>query len=246
MKPLSTSWGAMILGSWERIKFRLHHLLRFAFLGPALVGLALMNPLDAAEEEHLRLPRPDALPPAKAEDIYQAAQKALADGYAPSRDAIAKNYPGWRRYNAAPYLSDTYGNRYVNNYAYIKAAKAGYQKLKAGHRMPLGAVAVKDSYTVTNKGEVFPVRCSICKNWRRAAAPPQATSGLSRSCPTAAISAIQSAITQKMSPSALPATRSWPRWIIFSFCRRNTRKSSCPAPGYPKAGFSLSPKPIVL
>ena len=122
-----------------------HHLLRFALIGPALVEPALMDLLNAAEEEHLRLSRHGALPPAKAEDIYQAARKALADGYAPPRNAIPKNYPDWRRYNTAPYLPDTHGNRCVNNYANSKTAKAGYGKLTAGQRMPPGAVAVKDS-----------------------------------------------------------------------------------------------------
>jgi len=122
----------------------------------AIVGLALIGPGQAAEEEHLRLPRPGELPPAKAQSIYQSVEKTMADGYAPSRDAIAKNYPSWRRFNIAPYLSDTHGNRYVNNYANATATKAGYGKLKAGQKMPPGAVVVKDSYTVTNKGEVFP------------------------------------------------------------------------------------------
>ncbi len=136
--------------------FRLHHLSPLALIGHALVGLALISPVKAAEEEHLRLNRPGSLPPAKAQDIYQTVRKAMADGYAPSRDAIAKGYPNWRRFNTAPYLSETHGNRYVNNYANPTAAKAGYGNLKPGQRMPPGAVVVKDSYTVTSKGEVFP------------------------------------------------------------------------------------------
>ncbi len=121
-----------------------------------LAGLGLIGPARSAEEEHLRLGDPGALPPARAEAIYQGVKGAMADGYAPSRDPIAKNYPRWRRFNVAPYLSATHGNRYANNFANDKAVRAGYGRLKAGQKMPPGAVVVKDSYTVTKEGEVFP------------------------------------------------------------------------------------------
>ncbi|MDP6872070.1 MAG: cytochrome P460 family protein [Alphaproteobacteria bacterium] len=121
-----------------------------------LAGFNLVGPAFSAEEEHLRLGDPGALPPAKAQAIYQSVQGAMADGYAPSRDPIAKNYPRWRRFNSAPYLSATHGNRYANNFANEKAVKAGYGRLQPGQTMPPGSVVVKDSYTVTKEGEVFP------------------------------------------------------------------------------------------
>ncbi len=122
----------------------------------AILIAGLIGPVMAAEKEHLRLNTPGALAPAKAEAIYQGVLKELAEGYAPAHDATAQNYPSWRRYNIAPYLSATHGNRYANNYANPRADKAGYGKLKPGQRMPPGAVVVKDTYTVTKDGEVFP------------------------------------------------------------------------------------------
>ncbi|MBT4490077.1 MAG: hypothetical protein HOC72_21235 [Rhodospirillaceae bacterium] len=110
----------------------------------------------AAETSHLRLNTPGALAPAKAQAIYQRVKKEMAQGYAPAHDPIARNYPRWRLFNTAPYLSATHGNRYANNYANARAARAGYGKLQPGQRMPPGAVVVKDTFTVTKEGEVFP------------------------------------------------------------------------------------------
>jgi hypothetical protein len=122
----------------------------------AILIVGLMAPAMAAKVEHLRLNTPGALAPAKAQAIYQRIRKEMAQGYAPAQDPIARNYPRWRRFNFAPYLSATHGNRYANNYANGRAAKAGYGNLKPGQRMPAGAVVVKDSFTVTKEGEVFP------------------------------------------------------------------------------------------
>ncbi len=122
----------------------------------ALFCLALTLPAVAAEKEHLRIKIDGPLPPAKAEETYNKIKRAMADGYAPAKDPVIKAYPRWRRFNTAPYLSDTHGNRYANNFANAKAAKAGYGNLKPGQVMPPGAVVVKDTFTVTKKGEVFP------------------------------------------------------------------------------------------
>ncbi len=121
-----------------------------------LLIIGLMAPALAAEEVHLRLTAPGALAPDKAQAIYHRIKKDLAQSYAPAHDPHARNYPRWQRFNKAPYLSATHGNRYVNNYANDKAAKAGYGTLKPGQRMPPGAVVVKDSVTVTKAGEIFP------------------------------------------------------------------------------------------
>lgn len=133
---------------------RLYHMPGVALAALLLIGLP--GPANGAEEEHLRLTTPGALAPAKAEAIYGRIKKDLAQSYAPAHDPTARNYPRWQRFNTAPYLSATHGNRYVNNFANAKAAKAGYGKLEPGQRMPPGAVVVKDSVTVTKTGEVFP------------------------------------------------------------------------------------------
>jgi hypothetical protein len=122
----------------------------------ALLFFGLALPVLAAEKEHLRIKIDGPLPPAQAEQIYNQVKRDMAIGYAPARDPVVKAYPRWRRYNIASYLSDTHGNRYANNFANAKAAKAGYGKLEAGQVMPPGAIVVKDTFTVTKQGEVFP------------------------------------------------------------------------------------------
>ena len=89
-----------------------------------LLGLGLVLPAFAAEKEHLRIDIDDPLPPAKAEEVYNRVKSDMADGYAPAKAAIIKAYPRWQRFNIAPYLSDTHGNRYANNFANARAAKA--------------------------------------------------------------------------------------------------------------------------
>ncbi len=194
----------------------------------------------------MRLPRSDALPPAKAKDIYQAARKALAYGFAHHRMPLPKNHPGWRRYNATPYLSDTHGNRYVNNYANSKAAKAGYGELTADRRMQPGTVAVKDSYTVTDKGEVFPDallymqklapgRSLATGDWHFVQILPHG-------------SYIGDIINDNPENVAFcfACHKVMAEVDYLFFLPRNNSKTSSPAPRYPKAGLSLSPTPIVL
>ncbi len=119
-------------------------------------SITLAGSAQSAEVEHLRIKIDGPLPPAKAEEIYQKIKGAMADGYAPARDPVADNYPRWTRFNIAPYLSDTHGNRYANNFANATAVNAGYGRMKPGDLMPPGAVVVKDTFTVTKEGEVFP------------------------------------------------------------------------------------------
>ncbi len=122
----------------------------------ALFCLGLVLPAFAAEKEHLRIEINGPLPPAKAEEVYNKIKGEMADGYAPAQDAVIKAYPRWQRFNIGPYLSDTHGNRYANNFANARAARAGYGDLRLGRCMPLGAVVVKDTFTVTKDGEVYP------------------------------------------------------------------------------------------
>jgi len=120
------------------------------------LSFALVLPVMAAEEEHLRIELDGPLPPAKAEEVYNKIKRNMADGYAPAKDPNVKAYPRWQRFNIAPYLSDTHGNRYANNFANPTAVKGGYGKLKPGQKMPAGSVVVKDTFTVTQECEVYP------------------------------------------------------------------------------------------
>ena len=64
---------------------------------------------------------------------------------------IAGQYQGWTLYNSQPYVSDTHGGRFVNNYG-NRSAKA-YGKFENAGVMPAGALLVKDSFAV-RKGKV--------------------------------------------------------------------------------------------
>ena len=105
------------------------------------------------DKGHLKIERPAKLSKEEAEKIYQRVGPRMARGYAVTGDRIARDFRKWRRYNISPYRSATHGNRYVNNYANGKAAN--YGRLRRGEQMSVGAILVKDSFTVTSDGDVF-------------------------------------------------------------------------------------------
>ena len=78
----------------------------------------------------------------------------MASSYALSRLSAIENYQSWKRYNSAPYLSATHGQRFVNNFANEPAKN--YGKLQKGEKYPAGSVFAKDSVTITEEGKVFP------------------------------------------------------------------------------------------
>ncbi len=102
---------------------------------------------------HLKIENPGELTPSEANQVYDGIADDLAEFYALSREPAAVGFRKWRRYNNAPYLSATHGNRYVNNYG--NRSSTGYDRMTSGFRMPAGAVLVKNSFTVTEEGEVF-------------------------------------------------------------------------------------------
>ncbi len=131
----------------------------------AVAGVALaadprrdaeMSPISGAPAEprrHFRLRHPAELAPAEAERIYRIVRGALAGGYAGSGAAVARDYPRWRRYNSAPYLSSSHGNHYLNNYG--NAAASAYGRFEKAGRLPVGAVIAKDSFSVTETGGIL-------------------------------------------------------------------------------------------
>jgi hypothetical protein len=132
----------------------------FACLALFLAGLApfLAGPAMAAEDDtvlgsHMTIADPAALSGSRAESVYQAIRAALRQNYTKSGDPAAAAYQNWRRYNSVPYRSRPHGERFLNNYANRLAAGYGaYEKLKP---LPPGAVVVKDSFTVTEHGQVM-------------------------------------------------------------------------------------------
>ncbi len=83
---------------------------------------------------------------------YGCLLKELRAAYAKSGHGAAKAYARWKRYNTVSYVSETHGNRYVNNYANAKAkAYIRFEKLK---RLPAGSVLAKDSFQVKAGGKL--------------------------------------------------------------------------------------------
>jgi hypothetical protein len=101
---------------------------------------------------HFRVERPAELADADALSIYDRILDAMVAGYVKSKDPTAAAYRTWRRYNTAPYLSATHGKRYVNNYA-NDVAKA-YGRFEEAGTLPVGSVLAKDSFEVTERGDV--------------------------------------------------------------------------------------------
>ena len=106
-----------------------------------------------APKRHFRVDRPASLSDAAALTVYLRILDEMAAGYRLSEQPGAGSYRMWRRYNRTPYRSATHGERFVNNYANT-TAKA-YGRYEAFGAMPVGSVLAKDSFAVTNRGDVF-------------------------------------------------------------------------------------------
>lgn len=115
-------------------------------------ALAAGQPKGGSQPLHPSVPFPAKLSGARAEAVYQAIKGQMRGNYARSGDPLALEYQQWRRYNKAPYRSPNHGKRFVNHYANDKAASYGdFEKLTS---MPVGAIVIKDSFVVTEKGHV--------------------------------------------------------------------------------------------
>ena len=120
-------------------------------MGMAVTGLLAQS---AAEEEHLAIENPAELSKEGAERIYASLQRRMERGYAVAQLDFLINYQYWPRFNDAPYISATHGQRFVNVYANRMATT--YGTLEKGQVLPAGSVLAKDSMTVTDEGRVFP------------------------------------------------------------------------------------------
>ena len=117
-------------------------------------ALAQTQPLKGgAPEAHFTLPDPADLSDEDAERTYQQILPSMADAYDMSDLPAADGYWNWPRYNRVPYRSATHGERFVNNYANEKAA--AYSRYEEAGTLPEGAILAKDSFAVTQSGNVF-------------------------------------------------------------------------------------------
>ncbi len=103
---------------------------------------------------HFKVERPADMFPNTAETVYQNIRAEMAAGYVLARMPELRNYLSWRRFNKAPYRSATHGARYVNNYA--NRIGEGYGAFEAVGRLPGGTILVKDSFTATADGGIYP------------------------------------------------------------------------------------------
>ena len=88
----------------------------------------------------------------EARAAYDCLIKDLVAGYAKSGLTVAGYYKDWDSYATQPYVSDTHGGRYVNNYG--NSLANGYGKYEKAGRMPVGAMLAKDSFVVKGNGKL--------------------------------------------------------------------------------------------
>ncbi|MCH7487635.1 MAG: hypothetical protein IIC04_11685 [Proteobacteria bacterium] len=162
---------------------------------------------------------------AAAAAAYQGIKKALRAGYAKSGHPVATAYFQWRRYNKTPYVSETHGGRFVNNYA-NEVAKA-YGKFEKAGVMPVGSVLAKDSFLVAsgNPCAANPCAAQPCAAQPCAAQPCAANPCAAQPCaanpcaanpcaaqPCAGQAAVQPGplfIMEKMEAGFSPGTDDW-------------------------------------
>ncbi|MDF1720131.1 MAG: cytochrome P460 family protein [Minwuia sp.] len=91
--------------------------------------------------------------PERSEELYNSLRGDMADRYAEASEPSVMGYQNWQRFNTAPYLSATHGDRFVNNYG--NALAGDYTNVLTGAAMPAGAILAKDAFAVTEEGQVF-------------------------------------------------------------------------------------------
>jgi hypothetical protein len=124
-----------------------------AAAGAAGLSMAQTEPLKNPQK-HFKIKDPANLSKDEAIRAYKSAREKMARGYARSTYSAGADFAKWPKFNTAPYLSATHGNRYINNYANAKVGEYGDPKNQLV--MPPGAILAKDSFTVTADGSVFP------------------------------------------------------------------------------------------
>ena len=123
-------------------------------------------------KQHLTIENPAELGKADAKAIYEDISDQLARGYAASDQPVIAGYRRWRSFNDAPYRSATHGNRYVNNFANPLARD--YSRMESAGMTPPGAVLAKDSFTVTEEGNVFGAPLFVMEKLSPGASPKTA------------------------------------------------------------------------
>ena len=106
-----------------------------------------------AEVMHPAIADPANIQPQRAEEIYQSIRGNIRDHYARSGDPLFLAYQSWKRFTRLPYRSPNHGERFVNHYANDPAA--AYRNYEKAGELPVGSIVIKDSLTVTGRGQVM-------------------------------------------------------------------------------------------
>lgn len=123
-------------------------------LGLVAFGGWADEPIDFTKPTgHFRVERPADLSESDALVVYDNLVDQMSAGYALSRDPTAERYRRWRRYNRTPLRSANHGERYVNTYA--NGIGRDYGLFEEAGPLPEGSIIAKDSFAVTETGEVF-------------------------------------------------------------------------------------------
>ena len=88
----------------------------------------------------------------EARKAYDCLIKDLVAGYSKSGLTVAGHYKDWKNFSNQPYVSDTHGGRYVNNYG--NSLASSYGKYEKAGRMPVGALLAKDSFVAKANGKL--------------------------------------------------------------------------------------------
>jgi hypothetical protein len=126
---------------------------------------------DAVRKGHFAIDNPAELDPARAEAVFRRIESELRAAYALSGLQAARRYHQGRRVNAAPYRSEPHGQRFVNHWA---NARAGVYAERAGPwpELPEGALLAKDSFTVTDRGQVHTGPLFLMEKMAEGFSPP--------------------------------------------------------------------------
>lgn len=129
--------------------------IRFGFFAFAL-ALLLVAPgqTEESSDAHVTIEDPFILEPDEANRLYDKLKTVMRAGYAMADYPAAGVYMDWKRYNTAPFLSATHGQRYVNSYANARGKDFG--NLAQGARYPEGTIFAKDSLSAIAADRIFP------------------------------------------------------------------------------------------
>ncbi len=118
------------------------------------ISATSVNSESTVHDAHIAIENSAVLTKQEATQIYLDLMDRMRTGYASAQLDIVSNYQDWPKYNDAPYISATHGQRYVNSYANKMARD--YGTLNDGDTLPAGSVLAKDSITVTDEDHIFP------------------------------------------------------------------------------------------